>query len=206
MGQLAYDFIGIPLGAPYTYSNNNGGVPLFTFPQTSPASTTAQYGGTGFYDGMSPNYQGSSDRAMERDHRTPVDIGPGGTNHLFRNEFLPDEREGGLQRNPSEHSSPTYRVPTSIHALLIRTGMRSTTARTRLFRITRDSRSKRRKGFRTGFTFRRTTPGRITSATLKATLRTALPRKTSCSRLPTINSTSERLAEMWRGCPGNGSC
>jgi len=57
LGQLAYDFIGIPLGAPYTYSNNNGGVPLFTFPQTSPASTTAQYGGTGFYDGMSPNYK-----------------------------------------------------------------------------------------------------------------------------------------------------
>lgn len=57
LGQLAYDFIGIPLGAPYTYSNNNGGVPLFTFPQTSPASTSAQYGGTGFYDGMSPNYK-----------------------------------------------------------------------------------------------------------------------------------------------------
>ncbi len=57
LGQLAYDFIGIPLGAPYTYSNNNGGVPLFTFPQTSPAATSAQYGGTGFYDGMSPNYK-----------------------------------------------------------------------------------------------------------------------------------------------------
>jgi hypothetical protein len=57
LGQLAYDFIGIPLGAPYTYSNNNSGVPLFTFPQTSPASTTAQYGGTGFYDGMSPNFR-----------------------------------------------------------------------------------------------------------------------------------------------------
>jgi hypothetical protein len=58
LGQLAYDFIGIPLGAPYTYSNNPGnGVPLFTFPQTSPASTTSQYGGTGFYDGMSPNFK-----------------------------------------------------------------------------------------------------------------------------------------------------
>ncbi|HUA20977.1 MAG TPA: carboxypeptidase regulatory-like domain-containing protein [Bryobacteraceae bacterium] len=57
LGQLAYDFIGIPLGAPYTYSNNNNGVPLFMFPQTSPASTTAQYGGTGFYDGMSPNFK-----------------------------------------------------------------------------------------------------------------------------------------------------
>ena len=57
LGQLAYDFIGIPLGAPYTYSNNNGGVPLFTFPQTSPAATSAQYGGTGFYDGMNPNYK-----------------------------------------------------------------------------------------------------------------------------------------------------
>ncbi len=57
LGQLAYDFLGIPLGAPYTYSNNNGGVPLFTFPQTSPASTSAQYGGTGLYDGMSPNFK-----------------------------------------------------------------------------------------------------------------------------------------------------
>jgi hypothetical protein len=57
LGQLAYDFLGIPLGAPYTYSNNNNGVPLFTFPQTSPASTTAQYGGTGLYDGMSLNFK-----------------------------------------------------------------------------------------------------------------------------------------------------
>ncbi len=57
LGQLAYDFLGIPLGAPYTYSNNNSGVPLFAFPQTSPASATAQYGGTGFYDGMSPNFR-----------------------------------------------------------------------------------------------------------------------------------------------------
>jgi hypothetical protein len=57
LGQLAYDFIGIPLGAPYTYSNNNNGVPLFTFPQTSPANTQSQYGGTGFYDGMTPNYK-----------------------------------------------------------------------------------------------------------------------------------------------------
>jgi hypothetical protein len=57
LGQLAYDFIGIPLGAPYTYSNNNNGVPLFAFPQTSPKSQTSQYGGTGFYDGMSPNYK-----------------------------------------------------------------------------------------------------------------------------------------------------
>jgi hypothetical protein len=57
LGQLAYDFIGIPLGAPYTYSNNNNGVPLFTFPQTSPTNTSSQYGGTGFYDGMTPNYK-----------------------------------------------------------------------------------------------------------------------------------------------------
>src|SRR5580700_4575020 len=58
LGQLAYDFIGIPLGAPYTYSNNaNGGAPLFTFPQTSPTSQTAQYGGTGLYDGMDPNFR-----------------------------------------------------------------------------------------------------------------------------------------------------
>jgi hypothetical protein len=57
LGQLAYDFIGIPLGAPYTYSNNNGGSPLFTFPQTSPTNQALQYGGTGFYDGMSPNFR-----------------------------------------------------------------------------------------------------------------------------------------------------
>ena len=57
LGQLAYDFIGIPLGAPYTYSNNNGGVPLFTFPATSPTNQSLQYGGTGFYDGMSPNFR-----------------------------------------------------------------------------------------------------------------------------------------------------
>ena len=57
LGQLAYDFIGIPLGAPYTYSNNSGGAPLFTFPQTTPVAQAVQYGGTGFYDGMSPNYR-----------------------------------------------------------------------------------------------------------------------------------------------------
>jgi hypothetical protein len=57
LGPLAYDFIGIPLGAPYTYSNNNSGAPLFTFPQTSPTNQTSQYGGTGFYDGMSPNFR-----------------------------------------------------------------------------------------------------------------------------------------------------
>ena len=153
-----------------------------------------------------PEFQGSSNRAMERNHRTPVDIRPGGANHLFRNEFLPDEREGGLQRDPSRASSPTYPVPTSIRALLIRTGMRSTTARTRAFPTTRGSPWKLPKGCRTGCTFRRTTPGPITSATLKATLRAALPRKTSCLRPPTINSTSARLAEMWRACPGNGSC
>src|SRR5580658_9456816 len=58
LGQLAYDFIGIPLGAPYTYSNNNNGTPLFTFPQTSPPGGGGlQYGGTGLYDGMSPNFK-----------------------------------------------------------------------------------------------------------------------------------------------------
>lgn len=57
LGQLAYDFIGIPLGAPYTYSNNNGGAPLFTFPHTTPTTFAAQYGGTGFYDGMEPNFR-----------------------------------------------------------------------------------------------------------------------------------------------------
>jgi hypothetical protein len=57
LGQLAYDFIGIPLGAPYTYFNNNNGATLFTFPQTSPTNQPLQYGGTGFYDGMSPNFR-----------------------------------------------------------------------------------------------------------------------------------------------------
>ena len=57
LGQLAYDFLGIPLGAPYTYSNNNGGTPLFTFPQTSPTNQALQYGGTGLYDGMALNFK-----------------------------------------------------------------------------------------------------------------------------------------------------
>jgi hypothetical protein len=57
LGQLAYDFLGIPLGAPYTYSNNNGGSPLFTFPSTSPTNQALQYGGTGLYDGMSLNFK-----------------------------------------------------------------------------------------------------------------------------------------------------
>jgi Carboxypeptidase regulatory-like domain len=57
LGQLAYDFLGIPLGAPYTYSNNNGGSPLFTFPQTSPTNQALQYGGTGLYDGMALNFK-----------------------------------------------------------------------------------------------------------------------------------------------------
>jgi hypothetical protein len=59
LGSLAYDFIGIPLGAPYTYTNQTsaGSPPLYTFPATSPTNTALQYGGTGFYDGMSPNYK-----------------------------------------------------------------------------------------------------------------------------------------------------
>jgi Carboxypeptidase regulatory-like domain len=59
LGSLAYDFIGIPLGAPYTYTNqaSAGSPPLYTFPDTSPTNTALQYGGTGFYDGMSPNYK-----------------------------------------------------------------------------------------------------------------------------------------------------
>lgn len=59
LGSLAYDFIGIPLGAPYTYTNqaSAGAAPMYTFPATSPTNAGLQYGGTGFYDGMSPNYK-----------------------------------------------------------------------------------------------------------------------------------------------------
>lgn len=57
LGPLAYTSIGIPLGAPYTYVNDNNGAPLFTFPRTSPANQQAQYGGTGFYDAMNPNFK-----------------------------------------------------------------------------------------------------------------------------------------------------
>ena len=64
-----------------------------------------QYGGTGLYDGMQPEFQRSSNGAMERDHRTPVNVFPGGANHLLRNEFLSDERKGGLQRDPAEHAA-----------------------------------------------------------------------------------------------------
>src|ERR1700741_3068943 len=42
---------------------------------------------------------------MERDHRAPADIRPGGPNHLLRNEFLPHEREGGLQCDPPEQTA-----------------------------------------------------------------------------------------------------
>jgi len=57
LGPLAYTSIGIPLGAPYTYTNNNNGQPLFTFPQTSPSNQALQYGGTGFYDAMDPHFK-----------------------------------------------------------------------------------------------------------------------------------------------------
>ncbi|MGA2040986.1 MAG: carboxypeptidase-like regulatory domain-containing protein [Bryobacteraceae bacterium] len=57
LGPLAYTSIGIPLGAPYTYVNDNGGQPLFQFPQTSPANQAVQYGGTGFYDAMDPHFK-----------------------------------------------------------------------------------------------------------------------------------------------------
>jgi hypothetical protein len=59
LGQLAYDFIGIPLGAPYTYINqaSAGAAPLFAFPATSPTNQALQYGGTGFYDGMSRDFK-----------------------------------------------------------------------------------------------------------------------------------------------------
>ena len=57
LGPLAYTSIGIPLGAPYTYVNDNNGGPLFTFPRTSPNNQQTQYGGTGFYDAMNPNFK-----------------------------------------------------------------------------------------------------------------------------------------------------
>ena len=57
LGPFAYDNIGIPLGAPYTYSNNNGGSPLFQFPETSPTNQPLTYGGTGFYDGESAHFR-----------------------------------------------------------------------------------------------------------------------------------------------------
>jgi hypothetical protein len=57
LGPLAYTSIGIPLGAPYTYSNNNGGSPLFQFPATSPTNQALQYGGSGFYDAYNPNFK-----------------------------------------------------------------------------------------------------------------------------------------------------
>jgi hypothetical protein len=57
LGPLAYTSIGIPLGAPYTYSNDNNGTPLFQFPATSPTNQALQYGGTGFYDAYNPNFK-----------------------------------------------------------------------------------------------------------------------------------------------------
>ena len=57
LGSWPTHSIGIPLGAPYTYSNNNGGTPLFQFPPTSPTNQALQYGGTGFYDAYNPNFK-----------------------------------------------------------------------------------------------------------------------------------------------------
>ena len=57
LGPFAYNNIGIPLGAPYTYSNNNKAQPLFQFPATSPTNQALQYGGSGFYDGENPRFK-----------------------------------------------------------------------------------------------------------------------------------------------------
>ena len=57
LGPFAYTSIGIPLGAPYTYSNDNSGTPLFQFPATSPTNQGLQYGGSGFYDAYNPNFK-----------------------------------------------------------------------------------------------------------------------------------------------------
>ena len=120
---MAYDFIGIPLGAPYTYSNNNGGVPLFTFPQTSPASTTAQYGGTGFYDGMSPNFKDPQTAQWNVTIERQLTSSLAARITYSGNELVPDEREGGLQRHPPEQAALRTQSLSSIHALLIRTGI-----------------------------------------------------------------------------------
>jgi hypothetical protein len=101
LGQLAYDFIGIPLGAPYTYSNNNA-------VQISPNVACIHHRAVRrdrVLRRNEPEFQGSSNRAMERNHRAPDNIRHGGTNHLFGNELLPDEREGGLQRDPPEQAA-----------------------------------------------------------------------------------------------------
>jgi len=57
LGPLAYTTIGIPLGDPYTYSNNVGGQPQFQFPNTSPTNQALQYGGSGFYDAMNTHFR-----------------------------------------------------------------------------------------------------------------------------------------------------
>jgi carboxypeptidase family protein len=59
LGPLAYTTIGIPLGDPYTYSNNGCGCgqPLFQFPETSPPNQTLSYGGSGFYDAMNTHFR-----------------------------------------------------------------------------------------------------------------------------------------------------
>ena len=206
LGQLAYDFIGIPLGAPYTYSNNNGGAPLFTFPQTSPTNQALQYGGTGFYDGMSPNFKDPQTAqwnvTIERQLTSAlaVRITYSGMNSYRMNvkedyNAIPPSKQPYV---PSPYVDP--RAPYQNWDEI------NYSANAGFCQLPGAHRWKLPTGCRTDCTSRRTTPGPITSATLKATLRTALPRKTSCLRPPTINSTCERLAEMWRACPGNGSC
>jgi hypothetical protein len=45
LGPLSYNNAGNPLSALHTYTNDNGGHPLFQFPQTSTATQVIQYGG-----------------------------------------------------------------------------------------------------------------------------------------------------------------
>ena len=107
LGQLAYDFLGIPLGAPYTYINQAGAgtPPLFTFPATSPTNTSAQYGGTGFYDGMSPNFRDPQTVQWNVTIERQLSLRSGRAHHVRGNELLSHERQEGLQRNPAQHAA-----------------------------------------------------------------------------------------------------
>jgi len=57
LGPLSYNNAGNPLSALHTYANNNGGQPLFEFPQTSPATQVLQYGGGSLDQANSPLFR-----------------------------------------------------------------------------------------------------------------------------------------------------
>jgi hypothetical protein len=57
LGQLQNNLESTPEAAVNTYQNNNGGTPLFTFPQVTPLGASLQFGGGELEQGVDPHYR-----------------------------------------------------------------------------------------------------------------------------------------------------